>query len=459
MIRGEIRVPGDKSITHRSCMFASFAHGVSNITTNALGRDNFACIRVMGQLGVSITGTMNEAMLPLAIDEGLAQFEPSGDEFCHLQVEGLGSGAESFPAFSKPETILDCGNSGTFARLLCGLLAGQAFEAEVTGDESLVTRPFRRVTDPLSAMGATFSADLLPFKVSGGRLKPLEYESPKASAQIKSAILLAGLQSLGRTTVIEPHRSRDHSERMLEAMGCELVEEVTADGRWSVTLPAVEQARVFSALDLQIPGDFSSSAFFLIAASIVPNSELLIRDVGFNQTRTGLFHILKRMGADIEVLEERVMGGEPIVDLRIRSAQLKGVEVTPEDVVLAIDEIPVLCVAAAVAEGETRITGAEELRVKECDRLATTAQLLKSFGVAVEEFKDGLRVSGNPQFAENYSKAPADVAWRTSGDHRIAMSGAVMDLLLSDSFEILDKKAVETSFPNFTDLLSGISVK
>lgn len=458
-LRGDMTVPGDKSITHRSCMFGAIAQGTSVVVTNALGRDNLSCIRVLGQLGVRISGTLTPEMLELASDEGLlkddaTRFTASSDGTCRLTIVGNG-----FDGLQAPKEILDCGNSGTFARLLTGLLAGRPFEAELTGDASLVTRPFERVTEPLSAMGAWFSGDMLPFKMRGGTLRPINYGSPRATAQVKSAVLIAGLQCDGNVSVTEPNQSRDHTERMLSSMGVKLEEQKTADGRWQVRI--VERPKALQPLDIAVPGDFSSASFFLVAASIIPGSDLTIRNIGYNPSRIGLLHILQRMGADITVLNERLVAGEKVADFHVRAAALRATDINAEDVVLAIDEIPILSVAAAVAQGVTKITGAKELRVKETDRLAVMADVLESFGVHCEQYEDGMKVPGLPSLVEEFAagkrkQPPADAPWRTSGDHRIAMSGSVLETLLFGQFEIADQKAVETSFPGFSRHLNGV---
>jgi 3-phosphoshikimate 1-carboxyvinyltransferase len=454
-LSGQISVPADKSITHRAVMFGSLAKGRSRIRTSSLGRDNLASVRIMRQLGVEVEGSLSEKVFSLAAEEGLPGFKKSPDSFCELIINGQG-----FEALKAPVGVLDCGNSGTTARLLTGVLAGRLFSAQVTGDDSLRKRPFKRVTDPLRQMGANFSGDCLPFTVSGGQLKGIDFVSPRASAQVKSALLLAGLQAQGRTTVTEPRQSRDHTERMFQAMGCELQAEGQENGSWQVMLPMGQQ--VLRPLDITVPGDFSAAAFLIVAASIIPGSHVRIVGLGFNHTRIGLYQILRRMGAKINVLNMRLVGGEEVVDLEVRSAELHGVNVTEGDVVLAIDEIPILAVACALAEGTSRISGAGDLRVKESDRLAMTAALLSSFSYVVEEQSDGLIIHGNPEVKGLNTCAKSEppdqnAPWRLSGDHRIAMSGAVLELALCGQFCVQDLKAVETSFPEFLECFQSLS--
>lgn len=445
-LRGTITVPADKSIAHRAIMFSSLAKGKSIVRATVFGRDNFATVRVMNQLGVKISGSLPQTQYELAANERLqGLFTVSSASTGELIIESYG-----VAAFKKPKEPLYCGNSGTTARLLTGVLAGCSFAAELTGDDSLSRRPFRRVTEPLAQMGATFSGEKLPLQVSGGRLKGIRYESPRASAQIKSAVLLAGLQAEGPTTVIEPSLSRDHTERMLSGMGIHIASKKLDDGHWEVSLSEGQQINNLQPATIDVPGDFSAAAFFIVAALLVPDSSVTINNVGLNNTRLGLLAVLKKMGAQITISNKRVACGEDIGDVSVRASTLRGVEVTAEDVVLAIDEIPILSIAAAFANGTTVIHGAEELRVKESDRLAMIGKMLTSYGCAVKEFPDGLEIAGNPKIASN-SAAPRNREWRHSLDHRIEMSAAVLDYALTGKFEIGDKEAVETSFPTFLE--------
>lgn len=457
-LRGTIEVPGDKSITHRSIMFGAIADGETVVKTTVLGRDNFATARIMRQLGAHLSGEVASDLIELAREEQLGDLGDARGNVSCLRVRGSG-----FAGLKAPVGPLDCGNSGTTARLLTGVLAGRPFASTLIGDASLTKRPFKRVVEPLSLMGAEFSGDRLPLTITGRPLRGIHYTSPQASAQVKSAVLLAGLQTDEETAVREPRLSRDHTERMFAAMGCELLTRRHDDGSWQVTLPAVSRRPPLVAQEITVPGDFSAAAFFLVAGSIFPNSQLEIRNVGLNPTRIGLLHVLERMGARIELKSKRVVCGEDVVDLIVSSAPLRGVDVGEEDVVLGIDEVPVLCVAAAFADGPTRIRGARELRVKESDRIAMTAGILRTFGVDTAEHEDGLDVYGRPGLAgagkaalrEELTAAP----WRGSGDHRIEMCGAIMELQVTGDFEIADKTAVETSFPNFISCLNSVAHK
>ena len=409
-LRGTIDIPGDKSITHRALIFNALASGdarIDRFLDAADTRSTLACLRA---LGVQIE-------------------EPAPGQ---LIVRGRGG-------LSEPEDVLDCGNSGTTMRLLAGALAGQPMFTILTGDGSLRQRPMGRIVSPLTAMGAdvTGRADgtLPPLAVRGGPLRGgARLEIPIASAQVKSALLLAGLAADGPTTVVEPARSRDHTERMLGVMGAE----VAVDGATvTLTPPRGELA----AIDVTVPGDISTAAAWIVAATLHPDAELVLAGVGVNPSRTGLLDILRTMGADIERLEDRTSGGEPVADLVVRSAQLHGVEVAGELVPRAIDELPLVALAGALAEGETVIRDAAELRVKESDRVATTTSLLRAFGVSIEERPDGMVVEGGARL----------LAARTgsSGDHRLAMLGAVAGLLSDGETLIEDATAVEVSYPEF----------
>ena len=450
-LKGEVQLPGDKSISHRACMFAGIARGDSIVRTASLGRDNMATLRVLGQLGVQFQLLLDSQLAQLAGDEGL-QYQKREKAGAEIRIEGLG-----LDSFQKPEETLFCGNSGTTARLMIGLLASSRFPVTLDGDESLRSRPFKRISDPLAKMGVAFNGDNLPMTFEGGDLQAISYESPRASAQVKSAILLAGLNAKGETSVTEPGRSRDHTERMLEAMAVPLKESESSGG-WVVTLPSSAGARELKPLEITVPGDFSAAAFFLVAGSIFPDSEIVLKGVGVNPTRTGLLDILSRMGADIALNDQRVIGGEPVADLTVKSTSLKAVEIGKEDVVLSIDEIPVACLAAAMASGKTVISGAEELRVKESDRIARMTQLLRSFGVDVEETADGMEITGAAERLRRgeLNHAAEDAPWRRCGDHRIAMCGAIFELLVTSEFQLQDVAAVETSFPGFKRQLEAL---
>ena len=413
-LHGSVRVPGDKSVSHRALMLAAIAEGDSRIRGFLEGEDTRATAAVLAQLGVRID-------MPSA-----------GERVVHgVGLHGLRGTAQA----------LDCGNAGTGMRLLVGLLAGQAFDSTLVGDASLSKRPMRRVTDPLALMGARIDTQggLPPLHVHGGQpLHGIRYELPVASAQVKSALLLAGLYAAGETEIIEPHPTRDYTERMLAAFGWPIA---FAPGRAKLT-----GGHVLHATDVEVPADFSSAAFFLVAASIAPGSELRLPAVGLNPRRTGLLEALRLMGADIAVDDEREAGGEPVGDLVVRHAPLHGVELPEVLVPDMIDEFPALFVAAAVARGTTVIRGAAELRVKESDRIATMAAGLRTLGAAIEETPDGAIIRGG-------SLGGGTVASHL--DHRIAMSFAVAGLVATAPVRIDDCSHVATSFPGFLELADG----
>lgn len=414
-LQGEVRVPGDKSISHRAVMFASLAEGTSRVSGFLEGEDTRATARAFAAMGV----TMQQPSASERIVHGAG-------------LHGLHAAADA----------IDCGNEGTGMRLLTGILAGQAFDSTLIGDESLSHRPMRRVIDPLARMGAQIDAQqggLPPLRVHGGRpLRGIDYALPVASAQVKSAILLAGLYADGETRISEPHPTRDYTERMLAAFGWPI-----AFGEGRASLSGGHRLR---ATDVVVPADFSSAAFFLVAASIVPGSDLLLREVGINPRRTGLLQALRLMGADIVLERERELGGEAVADLRVRHARLHGIAVPETLVPDMIDEFPILFVAAAAAQGTTRVTGAAELRVKESDRIAVMAQGLRKLGVAIEETPDGALIEGGRLGGGEVDSV---------GDHRCAMSFAVAGLLAATPVQILDCENVATSFPGFVALANG----
>jgi len=417
-LRGRIRVAGDKSVSHRSIMLGAIAEGVTEITGFLEGEDSLATLNAFRAMGVTIEGPQEGKVV----------------------VHGVG-----LHGLRPPAGPLDLGNSGTSMRLLCGLLAGQAFDVELVGDSSLMSRPMRRVTEPLGKMGARISSTergTAPLRISGGQtLRGIDYAMPVASAQVKSCLLLAGLYADGRTCVTEPAPTRDHTERMLSGMGY-AVERM--DGR-----ACVLGGGKLSATRIDVPADISSAAFFLVGASIAGNSELLLEHVGINPTRTGVLEILRLMGADIDVLNRREIGGEPVADLRVRSAQLHGIDIPERLVPLAIDEFPVLFVAAACAEGRTVLTGAEELRVKESDRIQVMADGLQALGVAAQPTADGMVIEGG-----RLNGGAVD----SRGDHRIAMSFAMAALCADGAIAIDDCANVNTSFPGFVALASGVGL-
>lgn len=419
----EIRVPGDKSITHRALILAALAQGTSILSGLLPAEDAQRTASALRSLGVQV---------PVIPDDGSA-----------IAIAGHGLGG-----LKSPAEVIDCGNSGTTARLLLGLLAGCDLTATLTGDDSLRARPMRRVTQPLALAGARFEelgeTDRLPIRVTGGGLHEIFYDSPHASAQVKSALLLAGLTAGVRVTVTEPILSRDHTERMLRAMGADLV-----IGHRPGELPRVElnPPEFLDPLRLQVPGDFSSAAFFIAFGLLAPRGGVRIPGVGVNPTRSGLLAVLRRMGALLEEYAPCNICDEPVADLIVTPTRLKAAEIGAEEVPALIDEIPVLAALAARAEGETVITGARELRVKESDRIAALAGNLHAIGVDVEELEDGLIIRG--------SDAPLAGRVRCYDDHRIAMAFGVLAALPGNEIEVDDPACANVSYPSFWDQLRG----
>jgi 3-phosphoshikimate 1-carboxyvinyltransferase len=415
-IAGAVTVPGDKSISHRSVMLAGIAQGTSEVAGFLPSEDCLASMRAMRALGVEVL-----------------QRSPTDVEIRGRGMRGLKGAGQA----------LDMGNAGTAIRLFTGLLAAQEFDSHLVGDQSLMKRPMERVAKPLRAMGADVqtSGGTPPVHIRGGHpLQGLTYEMPVASAQVKSAILLAGLYANGATTVVSPAVSRDHSERMLESFGVR----VTTQG---LTV-RLEPPQRLEGQRISVPGDFSSAAFFIVAALLGARGDgLLIRNVGLNPTRTGLLEILRLMGADIETEDLRASGAELVTDLRVRASELTGIAVPPALVPLAIDEFPVLFIAAACAAGETLITGAEELRVKESDRIAAMSEGLAALGVEHAALPDGMRIVGRPEGAA-FRGGSLD----SQGDHRIAMAFSVASLRAAGPIRIRDVANVATSFPGFVAL-------
>ncbi|QQS55042.1 MAG: 3-phosphoshikimate 1-carboxyvinyltransferase [Candidatus Competibacteraceae bacterium] len=420
-LRGRLRVPGDKSISHRAIMLGALAEGTTAVTGFLEGEDCLATLRAFRAMGVRIDGP----------DQG------------RVTVHGVGR-----HGLHAPTEPLDMGNSGTSMRLMSGILAGQAFDTALAGDASLNRRPMRRVTEPLTRMGAwieTSETGAAPLRIHGGRhLIGIDYPLPVASAQIKSCLLLAGLYAAGVTRITEPAPTRDHTERMLEGFGYPLVRE----GDHTI---AITGGGKLAGTEIDVPADISSAAFFLVGASIAPGSDLLLKHVGVNPTRTGVLDILRLMGADIEVLNPRLAGGEPVADLRVRHAPLHGVQIPEYLVPLAIDEFPALFIAAACAEGITVLTGAEELRVKESDRIQVMADGLTALGIAAGPTTDGIVIRGG---------APSGGTVDSHGDHRIAMSFAMAALRSRDPVSIRDCANVNTSFPDFMALarIAGLNL-
>ena len=418
-LKGEIRVAGDKSISHRSIMLGSLASGVTEISGFLEGDDSLATLNAFRAMGVKIDGP----------DNG------------NVTVHGVG-----LHGLKAPSGVLDLGNSGTSMRLLSGLLSGQAFDVEMSGDRSLNSRPMRRVSDPLGLMGAVVEgtdAGTPPLKIKGGqKLKGISYQMPMASAQVKSSLLLAGLYADGETSVTEPAPTRDHTERMLQGFGYE----VRVDGATA----SLSGGGELQATSIDVPADISSATFFMIGAAIAPGSDVLLQHVGINPTRIGVINIIRLMGGDIEVLNERVIGGEPVADIRVRSSQLHGIQIPEDQVPLAIDEFPALFIAAACAEGETILTGAEELRVKETDRIQVMADGLKALGVDAQPTADGMVIHGG-----EIRGGCVD----SGGDHRIAMSFAMAALRANGEISIADCANVNTSFPGFVELARGAGLQ
>jgi len=418
-LKGHIRVPGDKSISHRSIMFGSIAEGTSHISGFLEGEDSLNTLRAFRALGVDIEGPDDGRVVIRGV--GMHGLKPAGH-------------------------ALDLGNSGTSMRLLAGLFAGQSFDVELEGDASLSKRPMKRVTDPLTQMGAKIETDdngRPPLRITGGQtLHGIEYAMPMASAQVKSCCLLAGLYASGKTCVTEPAPTRDHTERMLKAFGWPLHK--------SASTVCIEGPARLVSCDIDVPADISSAAFFMVGASIAKGSDIVLEHVGINPTRTGVIDILKLMGADIELLNQTEVGGEPVADIRVRSAQLHGTVIPEELVPLAIDEFPVIFVAAACANGETIITGAEELRVKESDRIQVMADGLQALGINAQPTEDGMIIQGG-KF--KYGKV------HSRDDHRIAMAFSMAALCAEAEIEIEDCENVNTSFPGYVELASAAGLQ
>lgn len=420
-LRGRVRVPGDKSISHRSVMLGAIAEGTTEITGFLEGDDSLATLAAFRAMGVEIE-------------------RPGAGR---VLVHGVG-----LHGLQQPETPLDLGNSGTSMRLLSGLLAGQRFSTTLVGDASLSKRPMRRVTEPLEAMEALIATSpegTAPLRIEpSARLKCIHYEMSVASAQVKSCLLLAGLYANGETCITEPAPTRDHTERMLEAFGYPV--------RRAGSTVCLTGGGGLTACPLDVPADISSAAFFLVGASIAPGSDLVLEHVGMNPTRVGVLNILRAMGADIQVTNPRAAGGEPVADLRVRAAPLKGIRIAKDQVPLAIDELPAVFIAAACAEGETLLAGAEELRVKESDRIQVMADGLAAIGVDAQPRFDGIRIRGGA-----YGGGMVD----SHGDHRIAMSFAVAALRARRAITIADCANVNTSFPGFASLAAetGLAIE
>ena len=422
-IKGELRVPSDKSISHRSIILTSMAEGTSTVKNFLKAGDTLTTVNVYRKLGIKITE-----------DKGI------------IKVNGKG-----LYGFSEPDDILDMGNSGTTTRLTLGLLSGQRFFSALTGDESLRKRPMKRVSQPLKQMNAKIdgrnNGELLPLSVRGSDLKGINFFNKKASAQVKSALLIAGLMAEGETTVVEPYKSRDHTEKMLKAMGADI--HMYQQGEYTVQIKKTE--RLYP-VDIDVPADPSSAAFFAAAAVILPDSELLLKDVLINPTRDGFFRKIKQMGAFVEYTNVREINGEPVADILVRySDDLKAVQVVKEEIPSMVDEIPILAVVATQAEGDTVITGASELRVKESDRIKAVVENLKKVGVEVQELEDGMIIKGKSRIKGGYVDSYKD--------HRIAMAFSILGLISEDGIKIKDADCAYISYPEFFEHLQSVAVK
>lgn len=424
-------MPGDKSISHRALMFGALAVGKTTVSGLLEGEDVLATARALTQMGAVIS--------------------KGSDGTWHINGVGVGG-------LLQPDSALDMGNSGTSTRLLMGLVASHPITACFTGDASLSQRPMGRVIDPLSLTGADFTASpdgTLPLMMRGANpAVPITYRLPVASAQVKSAVLLAGLNTAGITTVIEPVPTRDHTERMLKGFGADLWVEEQDGAEGPERVIRLRGEAELKPQHIEVPGDPSSAAFFAVAALLVPGSDLVIENVGLNPTRAGLFAVLRQMGGNIEELNPREVGGEPVADLHITHSALKGIEVDPALAPSMIDEFPILFVAASMAEGKTITTGLDELRVKESDRLTVMAAALTGAGTTVEEREDGLVITGTGGAP---LRGSANSRTKTHLDHRIAMSMAVAGLVSTSGVEVDDTSPIATSFPNFEALLESLS--
>ena len=415
-IKGTFTVPGDKSISHRSVMLSSLAEGTSHISGFLTGEDCLSTVSCFKKMGVEI--------------------EIDGT---NVTVHGKG-----LNGLTKPTETLDVGNSGTTLRLMTGILAAQKFESHITGDSSIQKRPMDRVNAPLSLMGASIKGCggeklYAPLTVEGKNLKAIEYTLPVASAQVKSAIILAGLYADGKTTIIEPEATRDHTEIMLNYLGAD----IKKDGN-KITVKPVKE---LYAKDITVPGDISSAAYFMAAGAVCPSSDVTITNVGINPTRTGIITVLENMGADISILNERTVCGEKVADINVKTSKLKGTVVEGDIIPKLIDEIPVIAVIACFADGKTVIKDAQELKVKESNRIKTVVGELKKFGADIEETDDGMIING--------SKELKGTVVESHNDHRIAMSMAIAALMAEGETTIKNSECVDISFPNYFDILNN----
>ncbi|MBD3180915.1 3-phosphoshikimate 1-carboxyvinyltransferase [Candidatus Poribacteria bacterium] len=415
-LSGEIYPPGDKSISHRSVMIGSVSEDITQVENFLTGEDCIATVKAFRKMGVQI-------------DEN----EPG-----ILTIHGVG-----INGLHEPDDVLDVGNSGTTMRLISGILAGQPFYSVLTGDDSLRSRPMGRIAKPLRMMGAQVycrKGEKAPLTIIGGNLNPVEYKTPVASAQIKSCILLAGIYAKGETTVTEPAESRDHTERMLRSFGAEVIS--SGLNRMIKGRPKLSGHKVI------VPGDISSAAYFITAAVLCPGSEVVVRNVGINPTRDGILVALKMMGADISMENQREESGEPVADIRACSSSLQGCDFNGDLIVRMLDEIPLVAVAATQAQGQTKISDAIELRVKETDRISATVSELRNLGAKIAELEDGMVIEGDIELAGGLCKS--------HGDHRMAMSMTIAGLIADSETTIENINCVDTSFPGFWDMLSSL---
>lgn len=416
-LAGTISIPGDKSISHRAAIFGALARGTTTIWNFLRAGDTLGTLQVLAQLGATV--------------------RDSGES---ISIHGVG-----WDGLRAPSGPLDCGNSGTTTRLLLGVLAGCDFEAILSGDESLSKRPMDRVRVPLEMMGAQVLGQgekcAPPITIRGGGLKGIEYASPVASAQVKSAVLLAGLRARGTTSVVEPHPSRDHTEQMLRGFGVD----VEVEG----TRASVAGGQKLIACDVEVPGDISSAAFFLVAGALRPGWDVTVRGVGINPTRTGILDVLEEMGARLELIDERESGGELSADVRVRHSELRGIEIGGALIPRLIDELPIIALLATQAHGKTIVRDASELRVKESDRIAVLVHELSKLGARIEERPDGFEIEGPCELVGARVSSPR-------GDHRIAMTLAVAGLIASGETVVENADAVESSFPSFVETLESL---
>lgn len=434
-LQGSVTVPGDKSISHRSIMLGAIAKGDTHVKGFLNGADCLSTIACFRRMGIEITLSNHDT---------------------EVVVHGRG-----MRGLKQPEGRLDCGNSGTTTRLISGILAAQNFDASLTGDESIQKRPMGRIIRPLTQMGAQIVSErdngCAPLLIHGRQLQGICYESPVASAQVKSAVLFAGLYAEGETRVIEPALSRNHSELMLSALGAQIETKLLDDGRAEILLQPCEELQAF---DIEVPGDISSAAYFISAALMLPGSDLVVRNVGVNPTRDGILEVYRQMGADITLERERVSGCEPIADIHVRYSHLHGTEIGGAVIPRLIDELPVIAACAALAEGRTVIRDAAELKVKESNRIRTVVEHLQKMGVQAEETEDGMVIEGlgsGNGFGENFAPVPLKGAViDTHKDHRIAMTFAVLGLCAEGETLLQDAECISISYPGFFEDLASL---